>query len=299
MLRPSLLLALIPVVGLVELGLHELFARRAPGFEDYAEMAPALLKLKQPGVPVVVAPAWAEPLVRQAAPSAFPFVELTRPDDTGFASFIEVSLLGQRAPELASLSVRSEQSAGKFRLRVLQNPRPEPAQFDFVTAVEAGEVEVFTKLGEQLTACPLDTRPRTLTGGLHGHLAYPRKRHECLGGRFVGVTVLDDAAYRPRRCILAQAPVSGSVVLRFNAVPKTAKFVGFRGLSYFLERDEVEPAAELELREAGQQLGRFQVVGADGWRRFDVTRAAPEASIEVEVRAAKPGVDACFALEAR
>src|SRR4051812_8170174 len=98
MLRVSRLLALVPLLGLAELGLHQYFAGRAPAFQDYARLAPVLLELKRAGTPVVVAPSWAEPLVRQAAPAAFPIGELTRADDRGFASFLEVSLLGQSAP---------------------------------------------------------------------------------------------------------------------------------------------------------------------------------------------------------
>src|SRR5882672_7934599 len=141
--RLSRFLGLLPLLGLAELGLHQYFARRAPDFQDYAKLAPALLKLKQPGVPVVVAPAWAEPLVRQAAPAAFPLAELTRPDDSGFAGFLEVSLLGQSAPELAGFPVRQTQALGPFRVSLRRNPTPDPIAFDFVTAVDAGEVEVF------------------------------------------------------------------------------------------------------------------------------------------------------------
>jgi hypothetical protein len=297
--RSTLLLALLPVLGLAELGFHQYFAQRAPRFEDYAALAPALAKLKQPGMPVVVAPAWAEPMVRQAAPAMFPLTELARPDDTGFASFLEVSLLGQDAPALSTFGVKSEQSIGPFRLSVRENPGAEPVLFDFVTAVEGGEVEVFTRAGRDLTPCPLTRKRHASTGGLHGHVAYPKQRHECPGGRIVGVSLLDDGGYRPRRCILAQAPGSGSVVLRFKAVPSSRKFVGFRGLSYFLKRDDTEPAADLSLREDGAELGRFALVGAAGWSRFDVARKTQTGSLELEVRALEQGVDACFALEAR
>ena len=54
----SLLLALLPALGLVELGLNEYFARRAPGFDDYAALGRELSKLKAAREPVVVAPAW-------------------------------------------------------------------------------------------------------------------------------------------------------------------------------------------------------------------------------------------------
>ena len=95
-------------------------------------LAPELLKLKQTGVPVVVAPQWAEPLLRQAAPPAFPAAELTRPDSSAFAAFLEVSLLGQSAPELAGFNVERSLDVGKFRLSWKRNPRPQPVLFDFV-----------------------------------------------------------------------------------------------------------------------------------------------------------------------
>lgn len=299
MRRLHLALALLPTLGLLELALHQLFARRAPGFEDYAALAPELIQQKRPGVPVVVAPAWAEPLVRQAAPAAFPLVELARPDDSAFSELLEVSLLGQRAPELAEHPIASERRVGAFVLRTLENPRVEPVVYDFVTAVESGAVEVFSKQGETLLPCRPGRVGRASTGGLHGHVAYPQQRHECPGGRLVGVTLIEDADYRPRRCILVQPPVSGSLLLRFGAVPKSRKLVGFRGLSYFLERDDIAPAAELSLHEAGRMLGQQPVVGAAGWSRFEQARVEASDSLDVEVKALRAGVDVCFALEAR
>ena len=296
---PSLLLGLVPLLGLAELGLHQYFAQRAPGFEDYRALAPELLKLKQPGVPVVVAPAWAEPLLRQAAPAAFPIGELSRADDAGFASFLEVSLLGESAPELESFALERSLKIGAFRVSLRKNPRPDPARFDFVTAVDLGEVEVFTELDGQRTPCVFAKHAHSATGGLHGHVSYPRQRYECPGERFVGVTLIEDQAYRPRRCVLAQVPDSGSVVLRWNAVPATSRLVGFGGFSYFLERDVQRDEVELHVSEGEQSLGRYRAAGARGWSRFELTRNTPSGGIEVDVRRlTRSGGDFCFALEA-
>ena len=296
----SLLLGLVPLVGLAELGLHQFFAERGPEQADYAALAPELLKLKQTGVPVVVAPQWAEPLLRQAAPPAFPAAELTRPDSSAFAAFLEVSLLGQSAPELAGFNVERSLDVGKFRLSWKRNPRPQPVLFDFVSAVDLGEVEVFTELDGERRPCSRAVRSRTATGGLHGHIAYPRQRFECSSSRIVAVTLIDDQAYRPRRCVLTQLPESGSVVLRFNSVPAGKRLVGFTGFSYFLERDVEHAQVELSLSEAGQPLGHERAAGADGWSRFEVARAPTPGSVEVSVRRlASESRDFCFALEAR
>lgn len=301
LMRPALvLLVLVPIVGLVELALHQVFARRAPGFDDYAALAPRLVELKEAGVPVLVAPAWAEPLVRQAAPQAFPLAELARPDDSGFGRFLEVSLLGASSPELSEFRRLRYQEVGAFRLTWYENPTASLPRFDFVRAVAEAEAEVFTLSEGQLTPCRHVIRAHTASGGLHGHVAYPRARYECPGGRSVGVTLIDDENYRARRCILAQLSASASVVLRFNAVPESRSLLGFAGFSYFLERDSEDEQAELSVRENAHEVGEARVVGAKGWSRFELERGAVRGDIEVVARRlARGSGDVCFALEAR
>jgi hypothetical protein len=301
MARPlTLLLGLVPLVGLAELVLHQYFAGRAPDFDAYAALAPELKKLKQPGMPVVVAPRWAEPLLRQAAPEAFPVAELTRPDDSGFSSFLEVSALGQSAPELSSFSVRSTRQFGPFTLTIRDNPRPDLARFDFVTAADAGELEVFNVVGRERSDCRRVERPRATTGGLHGPVTRPRVRYECPGGRVVGVTLIEDQQYRPHRCILVEPVDSGDVALRFSSVPSSERLVGFVGFSYFLARDSAGIAVELSVTDAERALGKPRVVSGGNWSRFELKRTAPFGAVEVVIRRllSEPG-DFCFALEAR
>ena len=100
--------------------------------------------------------------------------------------------------------------------------------------------------------------------------------------------------------MLTQLPESGSVVLRFNSVPASTRFVGFTGFSYFLERDVENAQVELSVSELGQALGQKRAAGADGWSRFELTRGPTPGSVEVSVRRlASESRDFCFALEAR
>lgn len=293
------MLASIPLLGVLELALHFYFAERAPDFADYQRLAPLLLQLKQPGMPVVVVPAWAEPLVRQAAPAAFPIPELARPDDASFSHFLEVSLLSGEAESLRGFALEQVKQVGPFRLSVRKNPKPEPTRFDFVAAVERGEAQLRVENADGVRACSWRSHGRTATGGLHGHVAYPAARYECGGGRFVGVSLIDDEQYRPRRCILLQLPDDGRVILRFQGVPASQRLRGFAGFSYFLERDVTSPQAELELSEAGQTLGSFQRAGAQGWAAFETARGR-SGDVEVALRRLRRGAtDFCFALEAR
>jgi hypothetical protein len=287
-----------------ELGLHAYFANRAPSFEDYSALAPRLLELKPPGVPVLASPAWAEPLLRQAAPEAFPLAELARPDDRGFARYLEVSLGGSwpfgAEPELSRLPVESEHEVGPFRLRLLKNSDVESTRHDFTSALERGEVEVATDVAGELTPCPSVEARRARTGGLHGAVARPRRYHACTGERAVAVTVIEDQNYRPRRCILIEAPSRGSVELVFRGVPPSAKLVGFAGFSYFLDRDAPGAQVELSLAEGGQPLGAQRVEAARGWQRFEVQR--PAAGGDVTLRASwlvEQPRELCVALEAR
>jgi hypothetical protein len=296
----TLLLALLPVLGLGELGLHVYFATRAPDFDAYQKLAPELLRRKQPGVPVVVSPRWAEPLVRQAAPAAFPIAELTRPDDSGFPAFLEVSLRGARAPELESFEVREQKQLGPFALLLRDNPHFEQPRFDFVTAVDNGEVEVWSELAGERRPCPVVDRVRGTTGGLHGAAARQARRFECPGGRVVGVTLIDDQHYRPRRCVLVDPAKSGRIVLHFSSVPPSKRLLGFSGFSYFLSRDYVGKPAELTISEGQRELGRRGSEPREGWQRFQLERPAPGGGVEVAVtRSADEPGDFCFALEAR
>lgn len=296
----SLLLGLVPLLGLVELGLHQYFATRAPGFEAYAALAPELKKRKRPGMPVVVAPSWSEPLVRQAAPDAFPIAELTRPDNSAFSRFLEVSLLGSSASELAGFPVLETTKLGPFTLKVHENPRPQPVVFDFVSAVASGEVEVFNDVGAQRSQCKLIERARPSTGGLHGPVTRPGKRYECSGGRVVGVTLIEDREYRPHRCILVEPVERGDVVLRFSSVPESRRLIGFAGYSAFRARGVSGISVDLSVSEAERQLGQHRAAGAAGWSRFELSRTAPFGTVEVLVeRLASAPEDFCFALEAR
>jgi hypothetical protein len=295
----ALLLGLLPVLGVAELGLHQYFATRAPGFEAYAALAPELTKLKRPGMPVVVTPAWAEPLVRQAAPEAFPIAELTRPDNTAFSRFLEVSLLGSHAPALAELPVLETRQHGAFTLRVHDNPRATPVRFDFVTAVGSGEVEVFNDIEGERTPCKLNEHARPTTGGLHGPVTRPQARFECLGGGVVAVTLIEDESYRPHRCILVDPIERGEVVLRFSSVPESAQLVGFVGKSAFRARGLGGVSLDLRVREAERELGQHRVIVADGWSRFELPRSAPFGTVEVAVGRFSLPEDFCFALEAR
>jgi len=307
--RLHLLWLLVPALGLLELGLHVAFARRAPGIEAWRALAGAALALKRPGEPVVVAPEWAEPLARLAlGDRIFPLAELARADDRSVPRVLEIAELGARAPGSRAWPVVSETREGPFVLRVLQNPSPLHVTYRFVDHVRPGDLSVTLVRGGVEKSCEYTDHARAMAGGLHGQVAAPRERFQCPGGEsmFVGITVIDDQGYRPRRCIWADPPAQGAFRLRFSAVPLGARLHGFAGRSYFLYRDGVGGKVTLSASSGQTELGSLRLLDAPGretgWLGFELSTAAltgQTADVELEIRS--DGAfqkNFCFAAEA-
>ncbi|HEV8248154.1 MAG TPA: hypothetical protein VGP93_20405, partial [Polyangiaceae bacterium] len=106
---------LVPALGLVELGAHLYFSRRAPTLEEWQALRPALERFKKNDELVVIAPEWSEPLARRAFGDALmPIAMLARPDVGGYAQAIEVSSLGGRSDEVAAWRELARAQAGSF-----------------------------------------------------------------------------------------------------------------------------------------------------------------------------------------
>jgi len=292
----------VPLFGLGELGAHFYFSSRPPTLESWQELRGELSRQRKRDELVVIAPSWAEPLARHAfGDELMPLAQLARPDATGFSRAIEVGARGARSSELAGWRTLQTSEHGPFVLRVLENPNYAPTVFDFVDAVARGRAEVSVRSGGTDEACPYSVRSRSATGGLHGPIAYPRERFRCGGDdSFVGVSVIDDQDYRPRRCILARTPRSGSLLLRFAGVPVGQKIRGFAGLSYFLHRDGKGAPVNLQARVGNAELGRYQHREETGWHPFVFSATAGESvDVEFEVQSPGSGRDFCFFADSR
>jgi hypothetical protein len=281
----------VPVLGLLELGGHFYFAGRAPSVDEWKAAREPVAALKQPNDLVVIAPHWAEPLARHAfGDGLMPVTDVARPDASRYARAIEVGILGQIAPELAGWKIVSERDSGDFRLRVLENSKPAQIKFDFVRELEPERVHVSGPGGE----CAFTDRARVETGGLHGHVAFPSERFACggQGAHFVGVTVIDDQEYRPRRCIWAHPAQNGPLRIRFQAVPLGDVVRGYAGLSYFLFRDGEGAPVSLTVNVAGASIGRYVHRDETGWHPFEMrlgknARSTADVEFVVESPAAR------------
>lgn len=296
----------VPVLGLAELAGQFYFAHRAPRLAEWKEQKATLAALKKPGELVVVAPHWADPLARLAfGRRLMPIRDEARPDDTGYRRAIEISILGQHAPELSGWRTVEEKHVGRFLYRVVANPAPAKILYDFVDHVDPQHAEAYQMLGTTRRACPYDPHARRSTGGLPGHVAFPGKRFVC-GGRdsmFVGVTVIDDQNYRPRRCIWAHPPGGGPTVVHFRNVPIGHTIHGYGGLAWLQTRDGAGTPVELTVKIDGRTVGHVVHHDKQGWKGFDLSTAAyagQTADVTFEVRSANPELRGyCFYADTR
>jgi hypothetical protein len=268
---------LVPALGLGELCGHLWFAARAPRLGDWVDVRRELVTLHQPGDLVVVAPSWAEPLARYAfGERNLPLRDLARPDATAYARAIEVSVLAQSAAELRGFKELLRVQHGKFRLRVLENARATPVHFDFVDELSPARVRVFQSPADDSSACEWTSQAAVVSGALASPPTFPARRFQCSGTEFyfVGVTVVDDEQFRPRRCIWAHPTSSGEVRIVFERVPIGRVLRGHGTLPWLILRDATGTPINLEIFVGGEHIGSYVHHDGEGWTEFEFRTGA-------------------------
>ena len=203
--------AAIPLAALIELGAHLYFAWRAPTQAQWQAAAPQIAPLRKPADLVVVGPQWAEPIARMVlGDSVMPLRDVARPDESRYATAMEVSILGQRSKYVRGWQELERHKIGKFVVRRLQNPGVQKVLYDFVDHVEPSSTTALLHDGPE-RPCPWSDHAQTYAGLLGGPPTFPSRRFVCPGASqlFVGVTVVEDQDYLPRRCIMMHAPMTG------------------------------------------------------------------------------------------
>jgi hypothetical protein len=303
--RKALAWLLVPALGLGELCAHAYFSSRPPAPEQWKVGKPAVAELRKHGELVVVAPDWAEPNARFAFGDALmPLRDVARADETAYERAIEVSILGATAPELRGWKVLEERTAGKLRLRLMQNPAPAHVTFDFVDAIADASVVDVRRDGAE-TPCNYTTTARRDAGGLHGDPAFPAERHNCGGSEshFVGVTVVEDEQWRGRRCIWAQ-PIDGAeLAIRFHDVPLGSTMRGHGTLPWWLERELRGTPVQMRIIVDGEVLGTYVHKDGEGWRLFVLplgTHANKRADVEFRISSSRShDRQFCFEVDSR
>jgi hypothetical protein len=279
------------LLGLVELGAHFACARRAPPLDQWSAIAEPVRALHEPDDLIVVAPGWAEPMARQAlGDELMPIADVARADLRRHGTALEISILGRHDPALAGWPEIDRSEQGPWLLRRLANPKPQQLTFDFVEHVAPERLEV--TFGEARQPCAHRVGAPVRAGGLGGHPTFPRERFVCPGGSYfnVGVTVIADQDFRPRRCIWAHPPRRGALRLRFRDVPLGDVIAGHGGMYWMVERERKGAPVELEVSVEAESIGRIVHRDGDGWAAFELGLGSharrTAAEIELSVRSA-------------
>jgi hypothetical protein len=262
----------LPLAGLVELGGAFFFAHRAPTNADWAAVGPVLEARRRAGDVIVVAPRWAEPHARAALGDAhFPLAELARADDTRVVRAFELGASGHHAPELATWR-QTEALAlpGGLLLRILENPRPAHVVTDLLALAERGALVVHRSADGAAYPCTYSEHAPPSAAGLFGPPALGRQQWICgfdPSGN-VGLSVVDDEQFRPRRCLLVPVGAQADTVLRFDEVLLGDVLRGHGGVSWTRQRERKGPPVKLGFRvsegdaDAGAIVG--EIVHAEG-----------------------------------
>lgn len=266
----------VAALGLLELGFHIHFSNVAPEMEQWAALQPAVAARAAAGTLIVVSPEWAEPNARAALGDALmPLEHVARPDESGFERALEISILGQSAARLAGWALEGEEREGPFLLRRWTNPHVQPVLYDFLEHLEPPSADVRILRGSGSEPCPYGTGKVT-NGDLGGHPTFPRRRFNCPGAEWsmVGLTVIEDQGYRPRRCIWAHPSNRGTLELHFEAVPLGRVIRGHGGLPYLFEREWRGTPIELEVLVGGESIGTYRHEDGEGWKPFELSTAS-------------------------
>lgn len=284
----------IPAVGVAELLGHLYFSRRAPRIEEWRAVAAQVASLKREGDLLVIAPAWAEPLARNAFGDALlPISEIARPDETGYSRVIEVSALGESNPLVARWPVVTEVSFGRFDLRTRRNPSFRPALFVLTDHATPPQLSVTQRwVTGQSESCSYGTRPASSMSGLLARPALPRQRFACgpAEGNFVGTTIIEDQQYRARRCLWANPSPGGLLTLTFPQVPIGEELYGYVGFPYFRFRDRGWSKVDITFTVDETTLGSHSHLPELGWQPFRFSTTALRGTMH-EVRVQIFGAD--------
>jgi hypothetical protein len=230
-----------------------------------------------------------------------PMRDAARPDMTRYAHAIEVSIMGAHAEELYDFLEQERRQQGRFLIRRLENPNPAVVIYDFVDHARPPDADV--RGTDPQVTCTWNPRAPIVAGGLGGHPTFPAERFECPGGVFfnVGVTVIADEEFRPRRCLWSHPFARGEIITRFHDVPLGRVIRGHSGMYWVTERERKGAPITLTVRVDGDPIGDVVHEDGDGFRLFELPLGAHagERAREVEFAVRSPNYrDRHFCFEA-
>jgi hypothetical protein len=266
-------LALLPLIGLVELGAHLWQTQRVVPDSDWQAARDVVKESIKPDDLIAFAPRWTDPIGRHVFGDELATLpRVARADVERFPRAFEVSIRGGRDPELTGWKVAGERKTGRVTVRTLENPSYVPVLDDLLAHVSEQGMTVTRRDPRGEHPCPWG-QGASWGGGLGAGPGTPRERFNCPGG-FVGISVIADLDYYGRRCLYAP-PAGGrsETVITFRNVKFGDVIHGHHGL--YVEAERMKEGADITLsfRSGEQRLGKVVHRDGEGWKSFDLPTA--------------------------
>ncbi|MGH7436393.1 MAG: hypothetical protein ACRENE_12030 [Polyangiaceae bacterium] len=280
--------AAVPCVGLFELGTHAWQVRSVVPASDWQAARVYLEAAARPEDLIAFAPRWVDPVGRaQLGTALATFEREGRGDESGFPRAFEVSIRGAHLRALEGWTRVDERRFGGVTAATLANPTPVHVLDDLVSMVDPARMAVFTVDSSHANACPF-AHASTQAGALGFGPAVPGDRFDCMG-TFVGVSVMADLEYRPRRCIYAPPPgPGGHLRLHFQGVHMGRTLYGHHGIYVEAERNRTGSPVTIRFTSGGSVVGEVVHKDGDGWKAFEFDTAdlaGKTADLDAEISA--------------
>ncbi len=257
-----LALAIVEVVG------HVVVRARVVSDDDWSAAAARVRRDFREGDLVVVAPSWADPLLREHLGDVITLEDAGRSDLAQYRRLWALSIRGHRPAEAPSAAPALDEQIGAVRV-LRWDLRPDGVLYDFTEHVRDAHVSMVQ--GDREVACAWRDEGRARGGGLGAGPITPAERHVCDARRpwlWVGTTVQDDLDLQPRYCIWQHPAGREPIRATFDDVPLGERIVLYGDVYYEHERDLAHGAVDVSVFVDGEQVGRMVHRDGDGWKRM-------------------------------
>jgi len=236
---------------------------RVPAPGDFTAVAEVVRKSHQPHDAILIAPDWADPLLRLALGDIVPPAEVGRFDLAAFERLWVVSMRGARAPEAPRRAPNFRAELGRLTLE-RYDFAPSTVVSDLVAMLPAAKVEL--ERNGSFQPCPYrEAQVSSVRGGLGAGPVSPRGRFVCDPRdeqAWVGATLLEDLDLRPRYCVHQRPYGRSTLSTSYRDVHLGDELVVYTALYYEAERDGIGAPVTLRVLLDGREIGR--VVHRDG-----------------------------------
>ena len=262
----------VPAVAVVELGLHVRQVSSVVPESDWNRAKVEVEKRAKPEDLVAFAPQWVDPIGRELFGSDIATLEREGyPDVTRFPRAIEVSIRGEHLADLAGWRETDRTNVGGIRITTFENPSPVTLKDDLL--VHSGKPDMHVSIVDANSAERDCTYGRfgVQSGNLGFGPAVPSLRYQCPGGATVGISIMADLDYRPRRCFYTPAQGPGATVkLRFDSITFGKVLHGHHGLYVEAERDQKGAPVAIAFRSGDKAFGKLVHRDGEGWKSFEL-----------------------------